>query len=143
MAEWKVLREKNNVDDDIGLGDLRNETFHTGTTAPSLGFSSLAFVEGEFKKIVVTFLNTDGNYVVGDRGSFSIQYLEVRFDRNSTGVIAQESIVVFDSIVLEGGIGFREMLAPDNSSVINGTVRLQNITPPVGATRIRIFYKGA
>jgi len=120
---WRLLRTKDNLDDDPPVESL--DALLAGPGAPLTAEDILSnnFISGTIERIVFTFLNTAGQYVVGDRGSFCFQYIEVFFERGGSGQILLDTIVPFDSVIQEGGVAYRQINSPPNTSVINGTIR--------------------
>lgn len=139
---WKILRTKDELDDDPGLEALENGVFRN-TEPPIEEFVSGTFVTGTIDRVAFAFLNTAGQYVVGDRGSLSFHYLEVFFERGGSGQIVPGSVVVFDSELQVCAIGYKPIIPPPDMSVVNGTIRVQDIVPPVGGTQVRIFVRMA
>jgi hypothetical protein len=147
MAEWKLLRDKEDLEDDLALEeiDLPVEISVQSNQGPSY-LDPHRLVSTSLSKVAVVFRDNNGAYVYGDRGSFNMQFVELvsTVDEGDTSTVLEgdEFPFVIDSVLLEAGIGFRSMHAPPGSEDASfATVRLQDIVAPAGATNIRILYK--
>jgi hypothetical protein len=140
MARWKPLRLKEDVVDDVDLAAFlviaaQQAAFRTVSSISHI------FAPGPICRIVVEWLDNDNNFVVDGRGSFSIQFIEANFEVTEGGFLSTPTVILYDSIVMEGGVGFRPILTPDMKHVELGTLRFSDVNPPVGATKMRALYK--
>ena len=87
-------------------------------------------------EVVVEWLDSGGDVVTTDRGSFDVQAIRVTTRRGPL-----QGPIVVDSATLTGQIAHRPVVIDDVFVGDTFTVRLTNITPASGADRARVLYR--
>lgn len=134
MANWKLLRNKSNVLDDgdvVGAQTLSDPLVDFQT--PTVG--------GGKTRFVVVFVDAGGIPVTTGRGSFDLVMVEIITERDQVGQIIPETVILLDSVELQGGEGYRVMVVDDLSEAQLFSIRLINIDSPPGAVGMRVYFR--
>jgi hypothetical protein len=138
MSQWRILRSKSDVVDDVDVAVVQD--FSAIFPDPTLKVAVDA-IGVHRARLVVIFFDGSGQVVLTGRGSFTLQFLEIVFQRDKVGKVIPNTVIVLDGVELTGGEGFRVVIVDDLPDAQLFSVRLTDIVAPPGATNMKVYFR--